>query len=266
MVRISPGSMSFSAVTDEGEVVYHPYAVKNSISMAANLREALLSESLLDDDDATVLALIDSPVLMLPADLFHEDEQDALYRHAFPLPQSPTGQNSQQGIGQVVMHTVLPDLDCVAVFAVQKDLRTVLTDHYRQVRFTPTVAPVWRHLHQRSYTGPRQKLYAYFHDRRMEVFAFAQNRFRFCNSFAAMNVNDALYYILAVWKHLSLVAEHDELHLAGDLPDGEQLKEEAQRFLKRVYVINPAGEFNRAAVTQIKGMPYDLMTLFVKGR
>jgi hypothetical protein len=100
----------------------------------------------------------------------------------------------------------------------------------------------------------------------MEVFSYAQNRFKFCNSYAVNNPNDALYYLLAIWKQLTMDAEHDELHLVGDIVERDQLMEEAQKFVKRVFYINPSGEFNRASVTQIKGMPYDMMTLFVKGR
>jgi hypothetical protein len=56
------------------------------------------------------------------------------------------------------------------------------------------------------------------------------------------------------------------LHLVGDINERDLLLEEAQKFVKRVSYINPSGEFNRAPVTQIKGMPYDMMVLFVKGR
>ena len=266
VIRASRTSLSFSTATTENEVTYHPYAIKNSISLTANLREAMQSEPLLADDYTSVLVLVDSPVLMVPTEFFQEQDMETLFHHAFPSGQPLSQPGQDKSTSHVVMHTVLPDLECVAVFSVHKDLRTVLSDRFGKVSFTPTPAPVWRHFHQRSFTGPRAKLYAYFHDRRMEVFNFSQNRFRFCNSFAANNTPDALYYLLAVWKQLSLVPEHDELYLAGELPDGEQLKTEAQRFLKRVYLINPAGEFNRAAITQIKGMPYDLMTLFVKGR
>ena len=56
------------------------------------------------------------------------------------------------------------------------------------------------------------------------------------------------------------------MYLVGDINEREQLMAEAQRFVKHVFYINPTGEFNRAPVTQIKGMPYDLITLFVKGR
>jgi len=60
-------------------------------------------------------------------------------------------------------------------------------------------------------------------------------------------------------------AERDELYLAGDIADREALISEAERFVKRVFYINPAGEFNRAPVAKIEGMPYDLMTLYIKG-
>ena len=254
IIRISKGRLSF-ATADGSDVLYEDYALNSSISMAANLREALRTVPLLEESFERVLVMVDTYTLMVPANLFVEEESEELYHPAF------TGQEQQ-----LVMHTVLPDLNAVVLFAVQKDLRSVIANNFGDVRYTAAEAPVWRHLHQRSYTGQHQKLYGYFHDRRMEVFSYAQNRFKFCNSYAVNNPNDALYYLLAIWKQLTMDAEHDELHLVGDIPERDQLLEEAQKFVKRVFYINPSGEFNRAPVTQIKGMPYDMMTLFVKGR
>ena len=254
VIRISRGRLLFSS-PDRSEVFFEDYALNSSISMAANLREALRTVPLLDDNFERVLVMVDTPTLMVPANLFVEEESEVLYRHAFT--------DVDQ---QLVMHTVLPDLNAVVLFSIQKDLRNVIADNFSDVRYTAAVAPVWRHLHQRSYTGQHQKLYGYFHDRRMEVFSYAQNRFKFCNAYAVNNPNDALYYLLAVWKQLTMDAEHDELHLVGDINERDQLLEEAQKFVKRVFYINPSGEFNRAPVTQIKGMPYDMMVLFVKGR
>ena len=252
VIRISRNSLSFSTMV-EGEVSFEPYALNSSISMAANLREALRNGD--ENRPKKAQVMIDTPVLMMPVDLFREDEQELLYQHTF----------SKQD-QQLVLNYVLPDLNSVAVFSIHKDLCTVLRDAFEEVAFIPAIAPVWRHLHQRSYTGQRQKLYAYFHENRMEVFAFAKNRFKFCNAYAVNNPNDALYYMLAVWKQLAMEPEHDELHMVGELPEQEVLMEEAKKFVKRIFYINPSGEFNRAAVTQIAGMPYDLMTLFIKGR
>jgi hypothetical protein len=254
IIRISKGRLSF-ATADGSDVLFEDYALNSSISMAANLREALRTVPLLEESFERVLVMVDTSTLMVPANLFAEEESETLYHHAFT--------DVEQ---QLVMHTVLPDLNAVALFAIQKDLRNVIADRFTDVRYTAAIAPVWRHLHQRSYTGQHQKLYGYFHDRRMEVFSYAQNRFKFCNAYAVNNPNDALYYLLAVWKQLTMDANHDELHLVGDINERDLLLEEAQKFVKRVFYINPSGEFNRAPVTQIKGMPYDMMVLFVKGR
>ena len=161
---------------------------------------------------------------------------------------------------------MLPNLKAVCLFAINKDLHGVITDRFDEVQFILAMLPVWQHLHQRSFTGHRSKLYGYFHGKSLSIFSFQQNRFKFCNTFETTHTNDALYFLLYVWKQLRLEAEHDELHLVGDIPERDQLLEEAQRFVKRVFYINPSGEFNRAPVSQIKGMPYDLMTLYIKGR
>lgn len=258
-IRVSRYSLSFSTVrTAEGDgnpVVFEPYTVKSGISMAANLREALKTASLPSRDYGRVTVLTDSPVLMVPVDLFREDECGMLYAHSYP----------QKG-NNAVLYNVLPELNAVAVFAVNKDLKLVVDDRYANVHFMCAMVPVWRYLHQRSFVGSRNKMFGYFHDRKVEVFSFCQNRFKYCNSFDAPHAHDALYYLLHVWRQLMLKPEYDEMHIVGDIPDQDWMLDELRRYLQRAYVINPSGDFNRAPATQIKGMPYDLVTYYVRGK
>lgn len=222
--------------------------------MAANLREAFKEIDLLANGWQRAMALVDSPVLMMPVDEFNEAQKEALYRHAI------TGKHDEE-----VMSVVLPSLNAVAVYSVNKDLKLVIDDHFSDVRFTHVCAPVWNHLYRRSFTGVRMKLYAYFHDKRMDVFSFQQNRFKFTNSFDTDLVPDAVYFVLNVWKQLNFDTKRDELHLVGDLPEREELVQELRTFIQNVYIINPKAEFNRASITEISGLPYDLLTYFVKG-
>lgn len=257
IIRLSQNNLSFATIgnDDSSPITYDPYFLKGGVSMAANLREAFRSLPLLQQSYTHVLVMVDSPTLMVPTELFREEEQRTIFLHTF------TGHEQDE-----IMNTVLPDLNCVVVFAINHDLKLVISDHFQHPHYIAAVAPVWRHLHQRSYMGVRAKLYGYFHDRRLDIFSYGQNRFKFCNTFDARDAHDSLYYLLYVWKQLGLQAEHDEVHIVGDIPDQNWLMEELQKYIKRVYTINPAGDFNRSAVTQIDGMPYDLMTLFVKGR
>lgn len=257
-IRVSRHTLSFSTVdltAEANPVIFEPYTVKSGISMAANLREALKTMELAAYNYQRVMVLMDSNVLMIPVDLFCEAELDTLYRHSYSGTQA-----------DVVMHNVLPDLNAVAAFAVNKDLKLVIDDRFANANFICTVSPVWRYLHQRSFIGNRSKLYGYFHDGKLDIFSFMQRRFKYCNAFDASSAHDSLYYLLYVWKQLMLKPEYDEMHLVGDIPEQEWMLEELRRFLQRAYVINPTADFNRAPATQIKSMPYDLMTLYVKGR
>lgn len=256
VIRVGRQTLSFSAAAaDNGNsIVFEPYTVRSGISMAANLREAFSTVSLLRNGWQRVMVMVDSPVLMVPVEEFKDSVKEELYSHAI------TGHG-----GEKVMSTVLPALNAVAVYSVNKDLKLVIDDRFSDVRFTHVCATVWNHLYRRSFTGLRMKLYAYFHDKKIDVFSFRQNRFRFTNSFDTSLVPDAVYFMLNVWKQLAFDARRDELHLVGELPDKEELVKELKPFIQNVYVINPKAEFNRAPITEIKNLPYDLLTYFVRG-
>ena len=258
-IRIGRNTLSFSMVelNENGNAVirYEPYVVKSGISMAAKLREAFKTSDLLRLDTGKAQVLVDAPVLMTPVEIFEERTMADMYHHAILDREYDT-----------VLYNVLPDLNAVAVFSINRDLKLVIDDHFPNLQLLAALTPVWRHLHQRSFTGVRNKLYGYFHDCRVDIFAFQQNRFKFCNQFDTNHAHDALYFLLYVWKQLMLQAENDELYIVGDIPDEEWLLAELRKYLQKAYVINPSADLNRAPATDIKGMPYDLMTLFTKGR
>lgn len=257
-IRVSRYSLSFSTVsvtTGGNSVTFEPYTVKSGISMPANLREAFKTAALPAEDFRRALLMVDSPVLMVPVDLFREADAETLYRHALT-----------QHEPDRVMFNVLPELNAVALFAVNKDLKLVVDDRFADVTVNCAMTPVWKYLHQRSYIGSRSKLYGYFHDRKLDVFSFAQNRFKYCNAFDVSHAHDALYFLLYVWKQLALKPEHDEMHIVGDIPERDWILAELRKFLLRAYIINPSADFNRAPASLVAEMPYDLMAYYIKGR
>lgn len=256
-IRVGNRTLSFSALDagSQAGIVFEPYTVRSGISMAANLREAFREIDLLRNGWQRAMVLVNSPVLMVPVDEYKDSLKEVFFKHAI------TGRE-----GETVMSAVLPSLNAVAVYSINKDLKLVVDDHFADVRFTHVCTPVWNHLYRRSFTGVRMKLYAYFHDKRIDVFSFQQNRFKFTNSFDTNLAPDAVYFILNVWKQLTFDNRRDELHLVGELPKRDELVQELRQFIQNVYVINPKAEFNRAPITEIKGLPYDLLTHFLKSQ
>ena len=228
-------------ITDKADpeqpALVEPYVVKSGISMAANLREAFKTFSR-EFDLPTARVLINTPVLMVPIEQFQEADATTLYLHSFPRSEK-----------DAVKFNVLPSLNAVCVYCINKDLQMVLTDRFNDVQLMHTMIPVWTYLHQRSFTGHRSKMYGYFHDKQLDIFSFQQNRFKFCNSFETTQAHDFLYFLLYVWKQLNLKPEHDEIHILGDIPEQEWLLDEMRKYLKKAYV-----------------MPFDLNELLAKGR
>ena len=259
IIRIGRNTLSCTMPNlsdNERPYIHEPYTVKGGISMAANLREAFKTADLMAIDTRRAQVLIDTPSMLVPVEQFEEDSIVTIFNHTFP-----SGDEQR-----TILYNVLPNLKSVCLFAINKDLNSVLHDQFDHVQYIQSMTPVWRHLHQRSFTGPRNKLYGYFHGKQLDLFSFQQNRFKYCNSFEASHAYDALYFLLYVWKQLHLENEHDELHIVGDIPEQEWLIKELKRYLQKAYVINPLADFQESPVTKVVGMPYDLMTLLVKGR
>ena len=258
-IRIGRNNLSFTmldATNTEQPIVYTPYVVKAGITMAVNLRQAFKSDIMIEADVNRADVLLDTPQMLVPIEQFEEDDIKTLFDHAFPAGQEQ----------RIVRYNVLPNLKSVCLFAINKDLNNVINDQFDYVQHIQAMTPVWHHLHQRSFTGRRNKLYGCFHEKQLDIFSFQQNRFKFANSFEAAHLSDALYFLLYVWKQLRLDAQHDEIHLVGDIPDQDALLQELKRYVQKAYLINPAADFQESPATEVPGLPYDLMTLIVKGR
>ena len=210
IICIGNGTLSFAArAAGEGDnaVRQEPYVVKSGISMAANLREAFHMSALLTEGFRYARMVADAPYMLVPAAQYEEAQAAELFFYTFPK------------LAQyAVLNEPLEELGVVVLFGIHKDLKLVMDDHFEEVTFTSALTPVWRQFHRHSVTGVRNRLYAYFHEKRLDVFGFQKSRFRFCNQFDADNADDALYYLLYVWKQLMLKADHDELFIIGQLP------------------------------------------------
>ena len=255
VIRVDTDSLSFAVIdaNADNQIVYEPYDMRGGISVAANLREAFAKSELLMAGYERVHVVIDSPVVLIPtAEIDGIDFEDA-YNTAI-----------SDARNHIVLSQEIPELGATALFAMNKDLRLVVDDHFTDVRVSALMSSVWRYLYHRDSSSIGRQLFAYRHGTLTDVFAFAHGRFRFANTFPARTTSDTAYFILAVWQQLGFDSHRDEIHLAGFGDDNDNLRQQLSPFVERVATINPSAEFNRAPITRIKNLPLDMMTLFVK--
>lgn len=251
-IRACTTSLAFARpeAEDRTRISFNKYISKSGISIAANLRDAFKTVEMLCEPIGRATLLIDTPVLLIPLDEYKEGDKEVLYKHSFPSTE-----------GAAVVANALPDLNAVALFALNRDLKTVIEDHAEEVRYVHLLQPMWDYLHRRSFLGNRRKLYVYFHDNnQLEIFSFERNHFIFYNRYEARSIKDMVYFTLFVWKQLALDQMRDELFLLGDIPEKDNLLKALRIYVQMVAVINAAASFNNVPATQEKGITFDMIT------
>lgn len=236
----------------ERRITSETFALNRSISLAANLREAAARSELFGSGFQRALVLVDADTMLVPIGVYPDEDMPTLYHATY-----------SGHAGEELVANVLPELKAVAVFPVNRDLKSVLTDHFSELSFMPVVQPVWAHLYNRNFSTPRKKLFAYFHDRHMEVFAYAKNRLTFYNRFDGSREHDALYYLLYAWRQLGYHGEDDELLLVGDIPAREWLLERLHQYVTRTSTVNPAADFGAGTASLDHRLAYDLKVIFL---
>lgn len=257
-VKIRAGQTTLSFLTPsqrvEGQMTYefHPYPVKSGMSLSANLREAFREQPYLQIPIHKAVLLISSPVILVPKEDYRDTEEfdaEAMYNYVL------TGHK-----GEIKVVKELPELEAMTIFSVNKDLQMVVSDNCEEVEVENVVLPVWKHLYKRYYqNGQRRKLFAYFHDKCVDICSFDQRRLRYANVYDAQHAHDALYYIMYIWKQLGLNQQEDDLFIIGEMPHQEWLMSRLNSYIARVHKVNPRADLNRSPLAEIPGMPFDMM-------
>lgn len=251
-VRAGNGTLSFLVPEADGTPSFHPYPVKSGMSLAANLREAFKEQPYLRTTFHKAVLTVCTPVVLIPREDYLDTENfnaEAMYSSVI------TGHKGDEKIIRE-----MEGLDVMALYSVNRDLKMVVSDNCEDVDVVNIMVPTWQHLYRRYYqNGERRKLFAYFHDKRMDLCSFEQRRICFANSFDAQEDHDALYYLLFVWKQLGMSQKEDDLFIAGDVGQRQWLTERLAKYITKVHIIDPNIDLNRSPLASIKDMPYDMM-------
>lgn len=251
IVRVSDTTLSFVTQASDGEIIYEPFPVRSGMSMSANMREAFKESNILLSNPQRAFVCIDSPTLVLPLEDAQNEKLGLQYEYVYP---------NQKGCS--IETFLMPSLNAVIVYSVNKDLKLVMEDNFADVRLLPLMAPTWEFMLRRSVGGNNKKMFAYFHDGKLNICIFNRNRFTFVNSFEGNDAHDAIYFILGVWKQQGFNAVEDELYHMGEIPEKDWFVNEIREFIQNVYPISPMAEYNRAPVTLVNGMSADMMITF----
>ena len=257
-IRVCSNGLSFCtyAPGQEEPFEYKTWEVNHTISLTANLKEALTNEPMLKQEYRRVNVLITTPhFTTVPVAMFHKEDIQSVYDIVFPK-DKPLH----------VSYNVLRRSGIAIVFGLDRNIHQLLLDDFPRARFYASASTLIEFFSERSMMGKGKKMFVYLHEKEMTIYAFEQGRMLFVNTFSVSGVADMQYYMLNVWKELGLDQIDDSLFVVGD--NDRQCRDFADKikyFLQNVSVIDRSEDFKDRLTLGNNRIPYDLQTLLICG-
>ncbi|MBQ9362147.1 MAG: DUF3822 family protein [Bacteroidaceae bacterium] len=256
-IRIATNGLSFCSYTPLSSTpfTYKVYDVQPTISLAANLKNALLHEPILKEEYQRVNVLITSPhATFVPVVDFKADNVEDIYAYNFPKDHS-----------MHISYNVLRRTGVAIIFSIDKNIYQLLVDDYPRARFYASASTLIEFFGHKSLDGEGYKLFAYLHEKEITLYAFGMGRMQSVNTFKVTTVEDSMFYILNFSKPLGFRQTDDELYIVGDTGKEQELANKLQNFQKNVMVIDRKADFRSSITNGNALIPYDLQTLLICG-
>ena len=239
-IRLSTDGFSFSIYNPLGNGTFSFYerAVDPSLSLTANLRQALREEEWLGSSFRRVNVLMaNKRFTFIPLEFFEDEQIETVFYH-----------NHSRQENELVQYNILRNNNIVVLFGMDKSTCSLLCEQYPNIRFYSQASPFIEYFATKSRLGNCRKMYVHLRKETVNIYTYERGRLTFANLFACKEVNDRIYYILYIWKQLGMEQERDELHLTGELSDKEQLLPELRKFIRQVFIMNPAANLDLQAI------------------
>ena len=254
-IRLSTDGFSFSIYNPihDSSLIYLPQPMNMDLPVAANIRELLKSDILQYPYKRVNVLQVSKRFTLYPFELLENEEHyDPFFHYNHPKKEN-----------EVVLCNELIKANMKILFGMDQTGWQLLSEHFPKARFYSQSSPLIEYFVAKCRLGNSKKMYVYVRGNSLDVFCFDRGRLLLANSFAGNHVEDAIYYLLYIWKQLDYAQERDELHLVGTFHDKEKLIAGLRRFIRQLFIINPKSEFNHPALTRIEDIPFDLQTLLL---
>ncbi len=229
---------------------YKRFKVDKPAGYLEKLRTAINKLSFLKKGTQTDVNILveGSPMLVPPGEYSAED---LMHMYTF-------------GHGEMADIKLLTNsLSCGAteVFPMDAGVYIYLSQRFPHAQYYASITPVMEHfLPQKGEDASHGALHAYFHEDKLSVFVLRGDAVLYSNEFALGHREDAVFFILSVWKALKMNQNRDSLYVMSDVA-AEGIIRELTTFVAHVMVVNPRTDFPTSPIARKGEIPFDMQTL-----
>ena len=253
-IRISTNGFCFCSYlpAEPDSLQYHFYKTDSSISLVANLRNAVEECPLISaGTEYSIKAIIETAEFTtLPTEFDRREDYKLFYRYCFPKADSSIE----------IVANKLNAQELTLIFPVDKGIAEIIEKIGEVTYYTPASIL----LGYLALNAPKEDKYllAYIQDEYAMLLSIKNGKVELNNIFRNDEGSDTLFYLLSTWKEQGLSQTDDTLYICGDKGVEEQLLQ-IGKFIKNYKRLNPNKEFAPSLLNKIKNIPFDLQALLL---
>lgn len=253
-IRISTDGFCFCSYTPSqpGSLRYFFYKPEKGYTLAVNLQKGCEScPFIVPGEKYEVKVIIESEEFTtLPVEFDNKADYKSYFRHCFP----------RNNARVEVIANRLNAQGLTVLFPVEKSLY----DSLQQLGDVSFYSPlsILLGLVTTSLPDDGKYLLACFQGHLSLYISVRSGRMQLANAFRNDAGQDAVYYLLSIWKEQELSQLDDTLYLCGD-SGVESNAMTIGRFIKNTKRLNPNELFKSTLLNKIEGVPFDLQALIL---
>ena len=226
-----------------------------SVSLAQQLTQELCRPDYFNRQMDQAYVLLCSPSIHVPLEEFRRDEAASLYRFTIADTDLETVR---------VAYTIQPQLESVELYAIPRDVEDAILQFFPTARFFASRAMLMERLlnFDEDADDACRRLFMVPEAHGFSLFAFAEGRLLFANTFAAETTPDTLYFILNTWQTLGFKTQTDHLVICTSADIKEQ-RRALEEYLMHIDVVTDVELFPLVPLAKEMEVPSDLKALLL---
>lgn len=256
-IRFHTDGFSFFICNPQSEKNFlrKDFSVTDKNKLHSILSQALEEYPPIQERKYTIIsALFNGPVSRVPLELFNKDHKQILFELVCPLPTD-----------YHIHYNILPHLEVADLFAIPRDTEQLLLKYFPTIHFYAQESMILERSASRAALETVDTLYVFIDKKNIFIFSYTQKKIKYANEFSISSVQDALYYILNVWKMLNMKAHTDSCILIQPENHPEKIAEALSHYLSNIKIADMRSWFEQAPLTSVKNIPFDILSLLLNG-
>ena len=249
-IRLWPGGLSFSGyiLHEKDSFFTETFFFDGNQSMAQSLKNTFFDNQFFSYLYRSVsIIYVSGKYTLVPDDVFAEKYKSLLFSFCHHNDKDET-----------VLVYPLKELQSKMLYAVDNEVYEFLVRSLVNPHFVHSLSPLIVAWQKKSLTSYPKRIYAFIHDKILDIACFDNGEMLFVNAFDYEKENDIIYYLLYACRQLGVNQLEDIIHFCGDKMMCHSVMSVIKNYIKEIdYLMPQSDSFTVAADNEVY---YDVAT------